>query len=99
MFIYNVTVKIDHSVHNEWLKWMKEIHIPEVLATNLFIKNEMYKINIDDEDGISYSIQYHCSNNENLMNYYHNFAPELQKKHTEKFKDKYVAFRTVLEKV
>ena len=33
MYIYNVTTNIDESVHDEWLHWMKEIHIPDVLAT------------------------------------------------------------------
>jgi hypothetical protein len=34
MIVYNVTVNIDGAVEQEWLKWMKEVHIPEVLATD-----------------------------------------------------------------
>ncbi|MBT6440423.1 MAG: DUF4286 family protein, partial [Flavobacteriales bacterium] len=26
MIIYNVTVKINNEVHDEWLQWMKETH-------------------------------------------------------------------------
>ena len=32
MIIYNVTINIDASIHDEWLAWIKE-HIPQVLAT------------------------------------------------------------------
>ncbi|MEO8448027.1 MAG: DUF4286 family protein, partial [bacterium] len=28
MILYNVTVNVDDSVHDEWLEWMKTIHIP-----------------------------------------------------------------------
>jgi hypothetical protein len=36
---------------------------------------------------------------EKLDDYQKNFAPELQKAHTERYKDKFVAFRTLLEEV
>ena len=36
MYIYNVTVSIEKSLADEWLTWMKTIHIPEVLATGYF---------------------------------------------------------------
>ena len=28
MILYNITVSIDYNVHQEWLIWMKEVHIP-----------------------------------------------------------------------
>ena len=36
MILYNVTVKIAKAVHDDWLEWMKTVHIPDVLKTNLF---------------------------------------------------------------
>lgn len=44
MILYNVTVNIDDSVHDEWLEWMTTKHIPDVLATGLFEGNKIYKI-------------------------------------------------------
>ena len=35
MYIYNVTINIDESVHNDWLSWIKD-HIQDVLATGCF---------------------------------------------------------------
>ncbi|MCI5057966.1 MAG: DUF4286 family protein [Flavobacteriales bacterium] len=99
MIVYNVTVKIDKSVHDDWLKWMKEVHIPDVMSTGYFLENNMFKIMVDDEDGVNYSIQYTCSNMEDLMEYQEKHAPALQNEHTERYKNKYVAFRTLLEKV
>ena len=84
MIIYNITVKIDHDVHDEWLKWMKEVHIPEVMATKKFTANNMYRILFDVDGGVSYSIQYSCKDIETLQNYQIEYAPALQKAHLEK---------------
>ena len=98
MIIYNVTVSIDNSVHDEWLEWMKTIHIPDVMMTGCFIENRIYKV-LDDEnaDGKTYSIQYVCSNMKEYENYRDVFAPALQASHSSRYKNKFVAFRTLLE--
>lgn len=97
MIIYNVTVNIDDDVHDEWLQWMKLIHIPEVMATGYFLESKMCKILVEEEQGTSYSIQYTCANMADLKEYQAKYAPELQKKHSEKYANKFVAFRTLLE--
>ena len=100
MILYNVTVNVDPSVHDEWLDWMKNKHIPDVLATGLFIENKIYKILSEHEqDGHSYSIQYFLKSLNDLEKYQKEFAPKLQMEHSEKYKDKFVAFRTVMELV
>ena len=98
MFIYNVTVNIDDSVHEEWLSWMKEQHIPEVMECGLFHSNAMLKV-LSDDEGQTYSIQYRCESEEKLQEYFDKHAPRLQKAHMDKYKDKFVAFRTILKEV
>lgn len=97
MILYNVTVNIDDSVHDEWLGWMKDIHIPDVMNTGLFLENKMCKVLGDDPQGTTYSIQYLCKNMHVFRDYQDNFAEGLQKEHSQKYEGKYVAFRTLLE--
>ena len=97
MILYNVTVSIDYDVHQNWLKWMKEVHIPNVLATGLFIENKIAKIHAEEEGGVSYSIQYLLKSWDNYHNYIDNFSLELQKEYHTKYGNKSVAFRTILE--
>ena len=100
MIIYNVTVKIESEVAKEWLQWMKNEHIPEVIHTGLFTHARILKlIGHDDEQGIAYAIQYHCRDMASLEKYQAEFAKELQSKHTERYKDKYVAFRTIMQEL
>lgn len=97
MIIYNVTVNIENDVREEWLEWMKEKHIPDVMKTGHFLENKICKVLVDEEQGTTYSIQYTCESMETLNNYQQEHSPRLQKEHAEKFANKFVAFRTLLE--
>lgn len=96
MYIYNVTVNIEKEVHQDWLKWMKEVHIPDVLATGMFIDNRLCQVMVDEEQGITYSIQYRVKDLDTLKLYQQMYAPKLQAEHMNRYRDKFVAFRTIL---
>lgn len=97
MIIYNVTINIDESVHDKWLEWMQEIHIPDVLATGKFINAKMTKVLVEEEmGGITYSIQYTAENKELLNRYYAEDAERMRQEVSKHFRDKFVAFRTEL---
>jgi hypothetical protein len=96
MYIYNVTVSIDKDAEIEWLNWMKSEHIPEVIATGCFAHNKILKVITEVDTGATYSLQYFYENENDIVLYRENFAATLQQKHTDKYKDKYVAFRTIL---
>ncbi len=95
--IYNVTVVIEEAAEQEWLHWMKEVHIPEVMATGFFLDNRICKILAESEGGISYAIQYTCPSMLDFETYQKEHAPKLQKEHTERYNGKFAAFRTLLE--
>lgn len=97
MIIYNITINIENDVHDEWLQWMKEIHIPEVMKTGLFIENRICKVLTEEETGTTYAVQYTCLSMDNYNTYKQEHAARLQQKHTQKYMDKFVAFRTLLE--
>ena len=97
MFIYNVTINIQEDVHEKWLQWMKEVHIPDMLKTGKFTKALMTKVLVKEEmGGITYSVQYTAESKEMLHRYYEEDADALRKK-SKAFEGKFVAFRTELE--
>ncbi len=97
MYIYNVTVNIDDSAHEDWVNWMQKTHIPDVLNTGMFVSCRFCQVMVDEESGTTYSIQYLVKDLETLQLYQQMYAPALQKEHTERYEGKYVAFRTILE--
>ncbi|MFT4667539.1 MAG: hypothetical protein ACI8YQ_001894 [Polaribacter sp.] len=100
MIIYNVTVKIKKLLEEEWIAWMKETHIPDILNTGLFSKYQFCRLLHDDEDGgRSFAIQFFCKNMDDFQKYQKEHAPALQKEHMERYDGQYVAFRTLMELV
>lgn len=100
MLLYNVTVKIEHDLHEDWLHWMRDTHIPDVMATGLFESHRLCKVlGDDDAHGVTYAVQYACSDLETFTQYQQLHAPRLQAEHAARYQDRYVAFRTLLEVV
>jgi len=56
-------------------------------------------LELDEEDGITYSAQYFCNNRENYDNYIKNHAEMMRNKGIRKFGDKFIAFRSLMEVV
>lgn len=97
MLIYNVTMNVDHEIVADWLQWMRDVHIPDVMATGKFTEYRILRMTGQNDTGLTYAIQYTCANQSTLNDYMTNHAPLLQKDHNERYGNKAVGFRTVLE--
>ena len=100
MILYNVTINIQESVHDQWMNWMQTKHINDVLATGKFSSARMVKVLVEEEmGGTTYSIQYTTDSMETLQRYYDEDAPRLRDEGVRLFGDKMLAFRTELEMI
>ena len=36
MIVYNVTTKVAAAIQTDWLQWIKEEHIPDIINTGCF---------------------------------------------------------------
>ena len=97
MYIYNVTINIDNDAHDAWREWMIGNHIPDVLATGQFLDARFTQVLVEEESGVTYSIQYRFDTMADYQLYQELFAPELQQSTEALFGGKFVAFRTLLE--
>ena len=100
MIIYNVTIKLQESIHQQWLIWLKEEHIPDVIATGCFTKATiLHLLEIDDSEGPTYAIQYVAENKGLYEWYIETFAPEMRQRSFDKWGNGFIAFRSVMELV
>jgi hypothetical protein len=101
MILYNITINIEDEVHDQWLRWMREVHIPEVMQTGMFVDSKMFKLltNAQDNSGTNYAIQYFCESMDKFQEYESVYAPNLRLEIEKYFAGKYYAFRTILEEV
>jgi|SRR5690606_11971229 len=98
MYIYNVTSNVDKSIRDKWLKWMKEVHIPEMLSTGKFTHARIIKVLVEEEmGGTTYSVQYYTNSKQALQKYYNEDAERLRQQALTLFADKILSFRTELE--
>ncbi len=101
MYIYSVTVAIKKEIENEWVSWMKEIHLGDVMSTGYFASWKMMKMLIpaSTTDEVTYIVQYSVSSMEKYEEYAKNEAARLQSEHAKKFPGKFKAARAVLEEL
>lgn len=70
------------------------------MKTGKFEGYKIFKVlNQEQEETISYSVQYFANSIDDVVDYLNNHAPALSAEHRDMFKDRHVAFRTLLEEV
>ncbi|MBO9672666.1 MAG: DUF4286 family protein [Sphingobacteriaceae bacterium] len=97
MFLYNVTLILEDAAAEEWLQWMQDVHIPEVMATGMFVSNRLLKVVDSPNEGVTYCAQYVAETLEHYNKYQQEFAPALQAALNERYKNRFVAYRSLME--
>lgn len=100
MLLYNVTITIDLPSAAEWLRWMCDEHIPDVMSTGLFFSYRLSRLlEHEHSDSEIYTIQYLVRDRASWLRYSEEFQPALQKAHRDRYAGRFAAFRTLMEVV
>ena len=100
MILYNITIKVEAAVHDDWLDWMQESHIPAYLKTGLFTEYKFCRIMGDaDEHGMTYALQLESKDLKTFQIYQQLHARRLQQLQSDRYPNQYVTFRTLMEVV
>jgi hypothetical protein len=98
MFIYNVTIQVSWSIHDAWLEWMQQKHMPALIKTNCFVRFQLLKLHEQDEiEGPTYVAQYFAENKALYNRYIELYAKDFKKEIEDKWGENIYAFRTLLE--
>lgn len=96
MVVYNITISLDPNIEGKWIKWMKEVHIPDVMDTGHFRDSKLCRVHGAEEGGVTYAVTYTAHSGDDYELYQKNHAPKLKADHHKKFEGQYAAFRTIL---
>ena len=100
MLIYNITIKVNNAIADEWLKWQLEEHIPEMMSTGLFDQYKFFRLlEQDDTQGPTFVFQFYTSDRKSYDQYIKEHAPGLREKALKKWGDGFIGFRSLLEAV
>jgi hypothetical protein len=98
MLIYNITYLVSHEIHDEWLAWIKSSHAPEMLSTGHFSGYTVLRLrDVDETEGITYALQFRIPDEVHYSQYLSESAPALRLKATQRWGEKVMAFRTLME--
>jgi Domain of unknown function (DUF4286) len=98
MILYNVTIKVHNSIHYEWLQWLKENHVPDIMQTECFSNFKILRLlEIDETEGPTYAIQYFAESKALYNLYIEKFSKQMRDNSFAKWGDKFIAFRSVMQ--
>ncbi len=98
MVIYNITTNVHPAVHDAWLEWMKLVHIPQIMLTGHFFDYTFSRLlDLEEEEGTTYSLQFKAESRENCDIYIEKFAPALRNESMEKWGNMAISFRSLME--
>ena len=99
MIIYSVTITLDAAIEPEWIEWMKVVHVPDVLRTGCFTECRIHQVLESADDEPTYVLQYQCRSLGDYHRYRDNFAPALQKDHTDRYAGRFRGSRQILSEI
>ena len=98
MFIFNTTYLVSDKVHDTWLKWVREQHIPFMLESSYFSRPQVARvITSDKQEGTSFSVQFHVQDMQTLKLWNQKYSLLFQEKCSQEFGTEVIFFTTVLE--
>ena len=100
MLIYNVTIQVTHAIKDAWVEWMKAQHIPEVMATNCFVKYQFVKLlELDETEGVTYAAQYYAESKAQYNRYIEIHATALREDAQRCWGNQFIGFRSLMQVV
>lgn len=100
MIVYNTTFHIEKDSINECLTYLKKQYIPKAAASGFLLKPYLRRIiQAEQEEGESYSIQFHVKNMDTLNYWLQNEGNQLHKDLVNRFGYKIAGFSTLLEEI
>jgi hypothetical protein len=100
MIVYNISIKVEPQIEQAWVEWQKEEHIPDIMATGMFVDHKFYRLRDESEDlGPTYVLQFFAQDLDHYNKYLQSFQQALRQKAFAKWGNKFIGFRSVMEVV
>lgn len=99
MLIYNETFIIDDTIVDDWLRWIRDNHIPSVLGTGSFDSYKLFTVLDSPNEGITYCLQFQTTSVERYSDFYYKHLESIHAAHNKQFEERFALFHTLMETV
>jgi hypothetical protein len=100
MIIRNITYSVDKTLEQDFLEWIKAVHIPEVMMS---LKPQSYKIlrllTEIENAGATFSVQYFFESLSDFEDFENEFQEDLNYEVHKRYNGHYVFFPSLLEEI
>jgi hypothetical protein len=95
--LYSVTVHVDPAVAEEWLTWMRTVHVPEVVRVGGFLGCAITRevAPAPGSNRVTFVLDYQVPSLETLNDYRTRHATDLQQAHADRYSGHFEASRSV----
>lgn len=100
MYIYNITVKITWPIHEAWVAWMTDKHIPDIMSSGCFTDHRFVRVlETDETEGPTYATQFHAPTKADYDAYIRQYAPALRQDALNRWGNNFIGFRSLMKVV
>jgi Domain of unknown function (DUF4286) len=100
MFILNVTTHVHWSIHEAWVQWMQQEHMPDMVATGCFERYQLVRLlETDETEGPTYAVQYFSPAQDDYTRYQELHAARLREESLKKWGEYCISFRSLMRVV
>ena len=99
MIIYNVTYSVEPEIHKDWLIWIKNNYIPELIKYGVFDKVILHQVISEEDSFITYAVQYVFSNMKDFSFFQKELYESFKKKHVQRYQERVSLFGTLLRQI
>jgi hypothetical protein len=98
MIVYNVTTKVATAIQKNWLQWIREEHIPDIINTGCFTHAHVFQLlETDDSEGPTFTVQYFAQSKSLYNSYVEKAAAQMRQKAFDKWGNQFIAFRSLMQ--
>jgi len=100
MIIFNTTFHVEDDINDDYIRFMKEVYIPEAAQSGFMHQPRFARIHAQhEESGTSYSLQFMVKNMDTLNHWFSTQGQQLQTLLSSRFGNKAAGFVTLLEEI
>jgi hypothetical protein len=99
MIVYNETLIVEEAIYDEWLNYMKETHIPGIMATGYFNSYKILTVIDSPNEGVTTCIQYNTDSEEKFAKFYNQHLHGFHASHNALYENRFVLYSTLMETI
>ena len=99
MIVFNTTYLVSAEIHDTWLQWITCQYIPDMLSTQCFAEPRLFKVLVEETEGITYSLQFSARTVAQVREWQNKHKEKQESQQKDMFGESVLFFSTYLKEI